>query len=126
VAFSGEPSNVILEGFTQFLPATLQTLGVSRPHICAAPTASLAARLSPSRRAAVSAPLSRRSPPSPVHRRRAADGSLSSAVVEPRTRAAPEPRTWVVPRVAAGRAALCIWAERGFGPEALKLNFIIF
>jgi hypothetical protein len=31
-----------------------------------------------------------------------------------------------VPRVAVGRAALCIWAEHGFDPEALKLNFIIF
>jgi hypothetical protein len=35
VAFLGEPSNVILEGFTRFLPATLQILGVSRLHICA-------------------------------------------------------------------------------------------
>jgi hypothetical protein len=28
----------------------------------------------------------------------------------------------------AGRACatLCIWAERGFGPETLKLNFVIF
>jgi hypothetical protein len=35
VAFLGEPSNVIWEGFTRFLPATLQILGVSRLHICA-------------------------------------------------------------------------------------------
>jgi hypothetical protein len=27
-------------------------------------------------------------------------------------------------RVAVGHAPLCIWAERGFGPEALKLIFL--
>jgi hypothetical protein len=58
-----------------------------------------AARLSPSRRAAVSAPLSHRSPPSPVRQRRATAGTAP---------------------------ALCIWAECGFGPEALKLIFIFF
>jgi hypothetical protein len=35
VALSGEPLNVISEGLTRLLPATLQTPGVARPHVCA-------------------------------------------------------------------------------------------
>jgi hypothetical protein len=91
----------------------------------------LAARPSLSRRVAVSAPVSRRIP---------------CAATVPRTacRAAPPPRARAVRRALRGpaelgrasaahagcaphgRATLCIWAEHGFGPKALKLNFIIF
>jgi hypothetical protein len=63
--------------------------------------------------------VSRRSPPSPVRRRRAAVGSPSSAAAACSRRALHGPAEL-------GRAALCIWAEHGFDPEALKLNFIIF
>jgi hypothetical protein len=89
-----------------------------------APTTSLAARPSPSCRAAVSAPVSRLSPPSPVRRCRAAVGSPCSGVAEPRRhRAAPPPRTCAVRHALRGpselgHTALCIWAERSFGPVA--------
>jgi hypothetical protein len=35
MALSGETPNVILEGFTLLLPATLQILRIARPHVCA-------------------------------------------------------------------------------------------
>jgi hypothetical protein len=118
-----------------WLKAAVGTARRRRPgrltdHAVAQTAAPAASPLARRRRFAVPAPVSRRSSPSPMRRRRAHVGSPSSAVRRTGwpSWAAPAPCTRAVPLMSAGRAAhaLCIWAERGFDPVALKLIFIFF
>jgi hypothetical protein len=88
-----------------------------------------ASRRSPLAHRRHAAPLSHRSPQSPVRRRRAAVGSPSSAAAEPRRRRALVPHTLRRPRswaAHAGRARTVHLGRAWFRPSGTRLNFIIF
>jgi hypothetical protein len=120
---------------TRLARAAVPTTAVrSRRRLVRRRLAPLTARPSPSRRAAVSAPVSRRFPaiyraPVPCRRRLAEQHAVGQcrrrALVPCVARCASRP-SWAASVVHAGHAprghgprrALCIWAERGFGPVA--------